>query len=312
MSLESRTNNYENNYLSVFLNDACVVGTISLFLILYAVLIAPRLPNCVLRWFNNWIVQIALFFAIVYISTQNITLALITTIAVLITLMVANNQKISKSKNIENYSNTRDYVSQNKSETYENKNYEDDEYNEYNDHNELDINLHEPTTTHQTDNIVGVMEDHIENNNHTMSGMRNFITKDNMLSVIRPFIKNSRLEIEDQEKLSIVGVEEKTIESESIGSFLKENMPIAMNEKSINSGDQPVIKSRLLDSTNAITSFITRVKNKLQESNINIPVGLQEQVMNELTSKISQIVKYRPVSESDITNAYFNIYRKYL
>lgn len=87
-------NNFDNqvdNYLG-FLQNEYATAAISLFLILYAAAIAPKLPASILKWFDNWIVQIALFFAIVYISNKNATVALIAAVAVLVTLMVANNQ----------------------------------------------------------------------------------------------------------------------------------------------------------------------------------------------------------------------------
>lgn len=98
LSTETYANRDENSFdksvsgaLS-FLNNEYVVAAISLFLILYAGVIAPKLPMNVLQFFDNWIVQLALFFAIVYISNKNATIALIAAIAVLVTMMVVNNQ----------------------------------------------------------------------------------------------------------------------------------------------------------------------------------------------------------------------------
>lgn len=86
-----RFDNSVNRLITPLKNDY-TTAAISLFLILYAGIIAPKLPNGVLRWFNHWLVQIALFFAIVLVSGKNPTVALIAAVAVLVTLMVANNQ----------------------------------------------------------------------------------------------------------------------------------------------------------------------------------------------------------------------------
>jgi hypothetical protein len=94
MSAAGDRNNFDNkvdSYLG-FLKNEYVTAGVSLFLILYAGVIAPKLPANVLKWFENWIVQVALFFAIVYISNKNATVALIAAVAVLVTLMIANNQ----------------------------------------------------------------------------------------------------------------------------------------------------------------------------------------------------------------------------
>jgi hypothetical protein len=75
-----------NNILD---NEHVTIG-VSVFLVLFASIIAPKLPLNILNWFNNWIVQIALFFAILYISDKNITIAIIATTALLITIIIAN------------------------------------------------------------------------------------------------------------------------------------------------------------------------------------------------------------------------------
>src|SRR5271169_4404592 len=80
-----------DSYLS-FLKNEYVAAAVSLFLIIYAGVIAPKLSPNVLSLFDNWVVQIAMFFAIVYVSKQNATVALIAAVAVLVTLMVVNSK----------------------------------------------------------------------------------------------------------------------------------------------------------------------------------------------------------------------------
>lgn len=91
-----------SSYLS-FLDNEYVSATLSLLLILYASVIAPKLPEGVLKYFNNPFVQILLFFIIIFVANNNATLALLIAIAVLVTLMVVNNQIIMKGMMTENF-----------------------------------------------------------------------------------------------------------------------------------------------------------------------------------------------------------------
>lgn len=89
-----------NNYnlgtnMNFFENDQAIVA-VSLVLILYAGIVASRLPGSVLKFFENWIVQIVLFYLIFYISTKNMSLALVATIAVVVTIIEASNTKSIK------------------------------------------------------------------------------------------------------------------------------------------------------------------------------------------------------------------------
>ncbi len=108
------TRSIQNNvdmYVTDGLNNEHVYLGVIFFLIFYAALIAPRLSYSVLKWFNNWIIQVALFCAVVYLSHKNATMGLIAAIAVLVTIMYAydksskrkmlysgitNNQKVRK------------------------------------------------------------------------------------------------------------------------------------------------------------------------------------------------------------------------
>lgn len=330
----SNSNNYEDSYLGLFLNDACVVTTISVFLILYAGIIAPRLPNCVLKWFNNWIVQIALFFAIVYISTKNVTIALITTIAVLVTLMVANNRtmlkKISKPENVEKFSTTCKCILQNDGNEYVDENEYDDENeyydkNEYNDENEdnennkkekeyeynkQNIKKSKPTMMARINNVVGIMEEHIEENDSVMSGIHNVITKGKML--LAP-VTNTVSQIKNDMNMPVVGVEERTIDSESVGSFLNENVPMLMTEENASAEHNDIMKTGPTNAEDAIKEFVTEVTNQVeQENNMSISDEMQEQVMNEVSYIIAQMVKQKPVGEFDVVNVCREIYRKRL
>ncbi len=84
---------YDEHNINFGKNEFIVSG-VYIFLILYAAIIAPRLSRTTLKWFDNWTVQIALFFAIIYISTENVPMALVTAIAVIATLIAASNKKM--------------------------------------------------------------------------------------------------------------------------------------------------------------------------------------------------------------------------
>jgi len=87
-------NNFDktvSGYLEPF-NNEYIKAAVALFLILYAGIIAPKLPTHVLKFFDNFLVKIVVFFAIVWVSKKDPTVAIIASIAVLVTLMIANNQ----------------------------------------------------------------------------------------------------------------------------------------------------------------------------------------------------------------------------
>ncbi len=92
-----QTANFNNFDKSVneflwFLDNEYIQAFLALFLILYAGVIAPKLSPSIMEGFNNIFVKILAFAAIVLISKKSPTIALITGIAVLVTLMIANNQ----------------------------------------------------------------------------------------------------------------------------------------------------------------------------------------------------------------------------
>lgn len=94
-----------SNLLSPLDNEYVSAG-LSLFLILYASVIAPKLPDNVLKYFQNPFVQILMFFIIVFVAQENATIALLVAVAVLVTLMVVNNQIVIKNVMRENFDDT--------------------------------------------------------------------------------------------------------------------------------------------------------------------------------------------------------------
>lgn len=76
-----------NDYLS---------AAVSLFLILYAGYAAPRLPDSIIRLFgNNWF-KLLLFFLIAYSAGGNPTVAIIASVALMVSLMVLTNRRVDQ------------------------------------------------------------------------------------------------------------------------------------------------------------------------------------------------------------------------
>lgn len=76
-----------------FLDNEYVSAAVALFLILYAGLAAPKLPEWVARLFDNMLFKLVVFFMIVYVSRKNATIAIIAAVAVMVSLMTLNKLK---------------------------------------------------------------------------------------------------------------------------------------------------------------------------------------------------------------------------
>lgn len=96
--LDSFDNAFKSNFS--FLDNQYVSGTLSLLLILYASSVAPKLPNYVAKWMDNIVVRGIVFFLIVYLTQKNPSLALIVSLAVLVTLMVLSKNKSESMDNL--------------------------------------------------------------------------------------------------------------------------------------------------------------------------------------------------------------------
>merc|ERR1712196_384163 len=94
MSNPSNFNNFDRSIKGYFtiVDNEFISATLSLFLILYASQIAPKLPNNVIKMFDNILVKLALFFIVVYVSNKNASLALTVSIAVMATIIIINNK----------------------------------------------------------------------------------------------------------------------------------------------------------------------------------------------------------------------------
>jgi hypothetical protein len=79
-----------------FLDNEYVNAGLSLFLILYAGMVAPKLPNFLVKLFDNYIFKLLAFFLIVYLSKKDVTLAIIAAVAVMVSIMALNKIKLNE------------------------------------------------------------------------------------------------------------------------------------------------------------------------------------------------------------------------
>ena len=82
-----------NKYVSPkmsFLNNDYVSSILMILLIAYTSLAAPKLPRNVAKALDNPIIQLIFFFLIIYIAKHNAGVAIIASIALLVTLMTIN------------------------------------------------------------------------------------------------------------------------------------------------------------------------------------------------------------------------------
>ena len=102
--MPERRNTIEKNMNILYKNDF-LRASIGLFLILYSGLIAPKLPKSVLEVFNNPIIKFLIIFIISFLSNSNKNLAIISSVAFIITIQVLNSKNLSEnfSNNINSY-----------------------------------------------------------------------------------------------------------------------------------------------------------------------------------------------------------------
>ena len=106
--------NQMNEKLNSSLTNKTTVGALSLFLILYAALAAPKLPYSVTNKMDNIYVKIVIVLFIAFIASKNIAVGIIATIALVMTIQsISRNRKIKKLGEIINNSeesNVKDMI----------------------------------------------------------------------------------------------------------------------------------------------------------------------------------------------------------
>jgi len=80
-----------------FLDNEYINAGLSLFLILYASMVAPKLPGFLVNLFDNYLFKFLMFFLIVYVSRKDVTIAIICSVAVMVSLLALNRIKLNES-----------------------------------------------------------------------------------------------------------------------------------------------------------------------------------------------------------------------
>ena len=83
-----------NNAMSIVDNNKYLSTGLALFLVLYAVLAAPKLPTYIARLFDNTFFKIFIFFLIAYSAHKDPTVAIIAAIGVMVSLHTLNRIKV--------------------------------------------------------------------------------------------------------------------------------------------------------------------------------------------------------------------------
>lgn len=90
-------NDSVKSYLSFIDDNEYLSAGLSLFLILYAGLAAPQLPEYIARLFDNPIFKLVIFFLIAYSAKKNPTVAIIASVGLMISLYTLSRIKLNKS-----------------------------------------------------------------------------------------------------------------------------------------------------------------------------------------------------------------------
>lgn len=81
---------------TTWLDNEYISSTLLLTLIVYSSLVAPKLPNNIIKLFDYTIVKVIFFFFIVFISRKNATIAIAASLALLISIMILNKIKFNE------------------------------------------------------------------------------------------------------------------------------------------------------------------------------------------------------------------------
>lgn len=81
---------------TTWLDDPYISGTLTVFLIVYAGAVAPKLPKKIVQLFDYTFVKFLMFFVIVFLSRKNATVALVAAIAMLVSIMALHRLKFDE------------------------------------------------------------------------------------------------------------------------------------------------------------------------------------------------------------------------
>lgn len=96
MDLVESFDNNVKSALSVLDKNQYVSAAITVFLIVYAGMAAPRLPEYIARLFDNTFFKLLILFLIAYAARENPTVAIIAAIGLMVTLQVLNRYKVNQ------------------------------------------------------------------------------------------------------------------------------------------------------------------------------------------------------------------------
>ena len=86
-----------------FLDNEYINAGVSLFLILYTGLVAPKLPKSIADFLDSTLGKFLMFFMIIYISRKDTTIAIIAAVAVIISIMALDKMKLNDIVNLLNH-----------------------------------------------------------------------------------------------------------------------------------------------------------------------------------------------------------------
>jgi len=79
-----------------WLDNPYIAGALTVFLVAYAGIAAPKLPGYVAKWFDYTLVKVVLFFLIVFLSRRNATVALVAAVALIVSIMALDKLKFGE------------------------------------------------------------------------------------------------------------------------------------------------------------------------------------------------------------------------
>lgn len=114
-----------DNLLKELLSNPKFLISLKVFLVLYASLAAPKLPKKLLDMLNHNIVRVLVVFLIIYFTTKQPSLAILSSVAFIVTMQYANKMKIMEEyvEKFENHASHPDHKNENKPKMSGNHNF---------------------------------------------------------------------------------------------------------------------------------------------------------------------------------------------
>jgi len=145
--------------LNALFENKHVATVISLLLALYAGGVAPKLPDSVVLFFDSIVGKLLFTFLIAYVASRNLQIAIMMSVAFVVTLTIANNRRI-----VEGYNNVEKFYEDDEEDE------EDEEDNEDNCEKQLDqckTELNKLQTPQPNDNLNNFAEPDAETINNS-------------------------------------------------------------------------------------------------------------------------------------------------